>query len=582
MLGDACFVNGALGCHGAAQKLTLRCDGGFWRANGTCDLNTNCDQRNGLCTAIPLDCKERMPGQRFCRMDTLVACGVDNITVDDVEDCVGRCAETGDTAQCIPPDCGDGRVQSPEQCDDGNLSNTDDCTNACASAVCGDRFIWAGRETCDDGNQTTGDLCSPTCVWEARAVSAGNTNTCALGANFAVQCWGYNVYGQSGLGDTVTRGDTAGEVGPNLPVVDLGSGRTARFVTTRILSSCAILDNGALKCWGYNGYGQLGLGDSVNRGSAAGQMGNNLPPVDLGRGPVKAVAVGGYHTCAILDDDSLKCWGYNIYGGLGLGDAGGRGTSSGHMGNYLPLVDLGTGRKARAVAAGIYSTCALLDDGRVKCWGYNAFGQLGTGDTLARGDGAGEMGDALAPVDLGTGRTAKAIAMGSYQACAILDDDSLKCWGHNLYGQLGLGDTAHRGDSAGEMGDALPTVNLGTGRTARAVASGDGFTCALLDTNQIKCWGAGTYGRLGLGDTSQRGDASGEMGDALPTVNFGMGRRVLSFDLGAGHGCAVLDTLAIKCWGQNAQGSLGLGDSNHRGDGPNEMGDLLTAVPNGF
>jgi len=135
---------------------------------------------------------------------------------------------------------------------------------------------------------------------------------------------------------------------------------------------------------------------------------------------------------------------------------------------------------------------------------------------------------------------------------------------------------------SGEMGGALPAVNLGTGLSARAVSSGDGFTCAILSTNQVKCWGAGTYGRLGLGDQVTRGDGPGEMGDALPIVILASGLGVRSFEVGASHACALLDNLSIKCWGQNAQGSLGLGDSNHRGDNPGEMGDLLPAVPNGF
>ena len=583
VLGDPCVVNGALSCHGAAQKLTLRCDGGFWRANGTCDLNTNCDRRTGLCTPIAPECVNRVPGQRFCRMDALVACGVDNVTADIIEECVGRCAESGDTAMCVSPNCGDGRVQSPEACDDANLLNTDACTNACASAACGDGFIWAGHETCDDRNQTPRDGCSSNCLWEPRSVTAGNTNSCAVGANLAVQCWGNNLYGQLGLGDTMTRGDSSGEVGPSMPVVDLGNGRTAKVAVTRLLTTCAILDDDTLKCWGYNGYGQLGQGDTQNRGSSMGQMGDALPAINVGTGrKVKAVTVGAYHVCAIVDDDTVKCWGYNTYGGLGLGDSTNRGTLGGQMGDALPTVDLGTGRKVRVVSAGLYTTCAILDDGRVKCWGYNAFGQLGLGDTNNRGDVTGEMGDALAPVELGTGRTAKAIAMGNYVACAILDNDSVKCWGHNVSGQLGLGDTNNRGDVTSEMGDALSAVNLGSGRTARAVACGDSFTCALLDTNQLKCWGSGTYGRLGLGDQTQRGDAASEMGDALPTVNFGTGRSVVSFDLGTTHGCALLDNLTLKCWGQNAQGSLGLGDSNHRGDSANEMGDLLPAVPNGF
>ncbi len=130
------------------------------------------------------------------------------------------------------------------------------------------------------------------------------------------------------------------------------------------------------------------------------------------------------------------------------------------------------------------------------------------------------MGDALPAVSLGTGRTAKAIVAGSFHTCALLDNDIVKCWGFNAIGSLGLGDWAHRGNGPGEMGDALPVVNLGTGRTAKIVVAGL-HTCALLDNDTLKCWGDNSRGLLGLGDTQYRGDGPGEMGDALPVVDLG-------------------------------------------------------------
>eukprot|EP00961_Rhodomonas_salina_P233191 3151278-Rhodomonas_salina.2 len=126
------------------------------------------------------------------------------------------------------------------------------------------------------------------------------------------------------------------------------------------------------------------------------------------------------------------------------------------------------------------TSCVLLETGAVKCWGQNVWGQLGLGDTHDRGDNPGEVGDALPAVELGTGRTAVSVAGGSV-SCAILDDGSLKCWGKNEYGQLGLGDLNHRGDGAGEMGDALPAIDLGSGLTVASVSAGAYHTCALLD-----------------------------------------------------------------------------------------------------
>ena len=139
------------------------------------------------------------------------------------------------------------------------------------------------------------------------------------------------------------------------------------------------------------------------------------------------------------------------------------------MGDILPTVALGAGRTAVAIAAGEVHTCALLDDATVKCWGGNGSGQLGLGNTTSRGDNANEMGDSLPAVALGAGRTAVSIATKFDDTCAVLDDGSVKCWGINNSGQLGLSDTTTRGDNASEMGDSLPAVALGTGRTAVGV-----------------------------------------------------------------------------------------------------------------
>ncbi|MCB9373666.1 MAG: hypothetical protein H6518_12980 [Microthrixaceae bacterium] len=182
------------------------------------------------------------------------------------------------------------------------------------------------------------------------------------------------------------------------------------------------------------------------------------------------------------------------------------------------------GRTATAVSAGSDVTCALLDGGQVKCWGDNGSGRLGLGDLRDRGDEPGEMGDALPAIDLGAGRTATAVSAGLLHTCALLDGGQVKCWGGNGSGRLGIGSSDTRGDQAGEMGDALPTVALGTGRTAIAITAAGVHTCALLDDGRVKCWGSGFAGRLGSGGTANLGDGPGEMGDALAPVDLGTGR----------------------------------------------------------
>ena len=444
----------------------------------------------------------------------------------------------------------------------------------------------------------------------ARSLTSGrHYANCAILDNGSVKCWGYNLNGRLGLGDTANRGDAGSEMGDSLQVVGLGVGlgKSKNKISTETLKplgdnspelfhetgqrhsstfsmnighSCAILDNGGLKCWGANTYGQLGLGNTTARGDETGEMGDSLPLVSLGTNrTAKSIGVGSEHTCALLDNGSVKCWGRNNRGQLGLGDIANRGDAGGEMGDSLPVVNLGTNRSARSIFVGVEHTCAILDDGSVKCWGANGVGQLGLGDAAHRGDAGGEMGDSLPAVNLGTNRSARTLTSGANHICAILDNGTVKCWGYNFSGQLGLGDTAYRGDAGGEMGDSLPAVNLGTNRSARSLTTGLSHTCALLDNGTVKCWGGNMNGQLGLGDMASRGDAGGEMGDSLPATNLGTNRSARSLVCGGGyHNCAVLDDGSVKCWGQGGYGQLGLGDALDRGSSAGEMGDSLPAV----
>ncbi|HYF47077.1 MAG TPA: hypothetical protein VD926_12750 [Acidimicrobiales bacterium] len=248
------------------------------------------------------------------------------------------------------------------------------------------------------------------------------------------------------------------------------------------------------------------------------------------------------------------------------------------MGTSLPAVDLGPNRTATAISSGYFHTCAVLDNGTVKCWGENDEGQLGQGDTTARGDGPGEMGSNLPAVSLGPSRTVAAVCAGGWQTCVVLDDATVRCWGDGDDGALGLGDTANRGDGPEEMGTNLPPVQFGSGRTATSVSVGESHVCSRLDDGSVKCWGRNVAAQLGLGDQSSRGDGSGEMGDSLPRVALGTGRTAAAVTVGTTHSCAVLDDGARKCWGSNLKGELGQGDTQARGYQPNQMGDALLPI----
>ena len=318
----------------------------------------------------------------------------------------------------------------------------------------------------------------------------------------SIKCWGNNNYGQLGIGTTVNVGDAAGEMGNSLAAINVGTSRTVRGISMGGDHACAILDNRQTKCWGRNNFGQLGIGNTANAGDAAAEMGDTLIAANLGTYLVSRTVSSGYlHTCAILNNSLVKCWGYNGYGNLGIGTTTVVGTAAAQMGDTLAYTSLGTGRAAKQLAAGRDHTCVILDNDLVKCWGYNLFGQLGLNHTNNMGDNANEMGNSLPFVSLGTGRTAKQISAGWHHMCVILDNNLVKCWGQNTAAQLGLGDTLNRGDNANEMGDNLPYVNIGAGRTAKAITTGS-TTCVLMDNNLVKCWGSGLYGTTGSGTTN--------------------------------------------------------------------------------
>ena len=413
---------------------------------------------------------------------------------------------------------------------------------------------------------------------------------CALFEDGQIKCWGYNGLGQLGQGHTSTIGNAANQMGDNLSYIDLGAGVSAQQVSTGYRQTCAITDAGQVKCWGYNGHGALGYGDTNHRGDSANEMGDNLTPVDLGTNAqgqphtAKDLDAGTYHTCAILDDDRVKCWGYNSHGELGLGHNSHMGDGPNEMGNSLGYAPLGTGRTATAITTGYHHSCAVLDNGDLKCWGYNGYGQLGQGHTSNLGDHANELGDNLNPINLGAGRTATQVGIGWTYTCALLDNSRVKCWGANNYGQLGRGNTATYGTSPSHMGDNLPYVDLGTD------ASGDPLlveniwvdvynVCAELQQGGLKCWGYNGNGQLGQGHTSNLGDHANEMGDNLPYVDLGTGRSVKMVNMAIYSQCALLDNDEVKCWGLNNYGQLGYGDTSNRGDHANEMGDNLSDVP---
>jgi cysteine-rich repeat protein len=313
-------------------------------------------------------------------------------------------------------------------------------------------------------------------------LAAGFGHTCALLQGGAVRCWGVNVEGQLGYGHTNPIGDNelpsaAGDVDVGGPVVAIAAGDH---------HMCALLEGGALRCWGHNNFGQLGYGHTNDIGD------DELPitagDVNVG-GTVVAIGAGDFHTCALLEGGALRCWGRNDFGQLGYG----------HTSSVLaPGANVNVGGPVIALGMGDFHTCALLEEGTVRCWGRNDDGQLGYGHTNDIGDGSGEM----PPANVQVGGSVVAVRGGDAHTCALLQNGTVRCWGFGDFGQLGYGSTATIGDGPGEM----PPGDVDVGDGVIELAVGELHTCALLATHTVRCWGNNADGQLGYGHPNRIGD----------------------------------------------------------------------------
>lgn len=408
---------------------------------------------------------------------------------------------------------------------------------------------------------------STTTTLSPLALAAGGATTCVTSADLSTKCFGDTSSGRAGLGNTNSSYGQSSRDIDSLSWTPIA--HQASQIAVGSNHACGLFPDGSVLCWGHNGNGQLGTGSTITSfGSTQADLSTGpYVNVSLGTGKLATkIVAGSNHSCALLADGTVKCWGRNNYGQLGLGDTTNRGRAAGDLGDSLSAINLGAGQAVIDIAAGGDNTCAILTGGQLKCWGRNVYGQLGIGSTSDMGDHPGEMGTSLPNVNLGSGASILSVAMSvGGHACAILTlpsqaDPVIKCWGRNDYGQLGIGDALHRGTSPSHMGDALAVVDLGISGVPKKLSLGDTHSCVLLATGSIKCWGRNDAGQLGLNlaTTVTKGDSSGHMGNNLASVNFGSQMIMTDLVSGDRHNCALRDTGTVHCWGANSSGQLGI------------------------
>jgi len=365
----------------------------------------------------------------------------------------------------------------------------------------------------DAGDAGTGDG-GPTGAIQPHRLSLSDGHACFVADSGAVFCWGANPKGQLGTGASgPSQMSPVSVVGLAGPAVEAAAGGVLDDG-----HSLALLPNGVVDGWGSNVQGQLGDGSQTDRLSPT-------PPAWTGA-VARAVRTSFSHTCAILADATVRCWGGNFYDQAGV--------PGGAVIVPTPtLVPLPV--NAVDLSLGGYFGCALLADASVACWGQN--------DNLELGNTGPDSTTPALVAGLGAVR---AIGLGYRHACALLQSGGVRCWGDDSSGQLGPGATAP---------SAVPVAVTGLTGTITSLCGGSAHTCALSQAGAVQCWGWNYVGELGDGTTTD---------SASPVAVVGLGAGVAEIACGGEFTCARLAAGGVRCWGGNYNGELGDGTAQNR------------------
>jgi len=443
-------------------------------------------------------------------------------------------------------------------------------SHTCGRLINGSLMCWGNNWDGRLGDGTTTDRYNPTYINSSKnfsSVSTGNGDygpTCGVLINGSAMCWGYNYYGGIGDGTNTNRHNpTYVNSNENFSSVFAGSEHT-----------CGILVNGNAMCWGYNWYGEIGDGTTGYE--------INPVPVDSSEN-FSSASAGGWHTCGRLVNGSLMCWGYNGAGQVGDGTE--------DIDRPNPIY-VNSSKNFSSVDAGIYHTCGVLTNGSVMCWGSGSSGRLGDGYATQRnnpvyvnsseifssvsggyrhtcsrlvngslmcwGDNSdGQLGngtrssgeEAHNPIYINSSENFTSVSAGislNYRfTCGMLINGSLMCWGDNHYGQMG----------DGTSGNYRPNpVYINSNENFTSVSAGNRHACGRLVNGSLMCWGNSGSGQLGDGYTNTR----------TSPVYVNSSENFTSVSTGSSHTCGRLVNGSLMCWGYNGDGVIGDGTTTNR------------------
>jgi alpha-tubulin suppressor-like RCC1 family protein len=347
-------------------------------------------------------------------------------------------------------------------------------------------------------------------------VSGGMQHACALTTGGSAYCWGRNGNGELGNGESGTGfGDETKE---RRPVAVVG-GLVFRQISAGALTSCGVTTENVGYCWGSNALGALGIGTGGDRAAPTRVAGGlKFLRIDVGE---------HLHSCGVSTERRIYCWGYNSEGQIGDG------TGVRVVNAPVPVAST---LRFRQVSAGNEHTCAVTTADEAYCWGYNRDGQLGIGTDQRR---------RLNPTRVAGGHAFRQLAAGGYHTCAVTTAREAYCWGKGIEGQIGDGKTIQQRHA--------PRLVVG-GRAFDRVTVGDRFSCGETGANRAFCWGWNNDGQLGDGTTTNR---------VRPTAVIGG----LTFALVSAGGFAAYGLTTsghLYSWGWNPNGQLGDGTTTSR------------------